>query len=136
MHRNVCNPSVPQQVHAITFFDQLEAVGDHYNRFLAPQPGERVDDGRFGLSVEIRGRLVDDENLRIAVEGPGDSEPLTLAAGQALAALTGAASSPPGSARTVASTCAARSAFHTCSSSISSSGSPNATLRRTVSSIR
>ena len=40
--------------------------------------------------IEICGRLVDDEHFRVAIEGPRNSEPLTLAAGQPLAALSGA----------------------------------------------
>src|SRR3954453_4707923 len=90
------NPSVAKQVHALTFFDQFKAVGDNYNRFLAPEPGERVDDGRLGFSVEIRGCFIDDENLWIAVQGTGDCQPLTLTTGQALTALTGARVQPIG----------------------------------------
>ena len=44
-------------------------------------------DGGLGLAVEVRGRLVEDDDRRRLEQQPGDREPLPLAAGEPVAAV-------------------------------------------------
>jgi len=47
-------------------------VGDHDDRHATPEVGERRTDGRLGHGVERRGRLVEDQQLRVTGERTGD----------------------------------------------------------------
>jgi hypothetical protein len=49
----------------------------------------------FALVVEGGGRLVEDQDRRILQEGPGDGQPLLLAAGERYPALADVEISPP-----------------------------------------
>ena len=51
------------------------------------QLGERLLDHELALGVQVRGRLVEDENRRILQEGAGDGDALALASGEAHAPL-------------------------------------------------
>ena len=62
-------------------------MGDHERRAADHQPVERVEDDRFGLRVDRRGRLVEDQDRRVLEERARDRDPLPLAAGQLRAAL-------------------------------------------------
>src|ERR1044071_1118134 len=48
---------------------------------------ERVLDGRFGLRIEVAGRLVEQQDRRVLEQGARDRDTLLLSAGQAHAAL-------------------------------------------------
>ena len=67
--------------------DRREAVGDDDRRAAAQQPVERVLDQDLGRPVDVRGRLVEDQDARVGEQRARDRDQLTLAGGQAGAAL-------------------------------------------------
>ncbi len=64
-----------------------QAVGDDERRAVAHQRRQRVLHELLGFGVERRGRLVEDQDRRVAQQRAGDRQPLPLPARQALAAL-------------------------------------------------
>ena len=65
-------------------------MGDHDDRQPRVARGDRGDgavDLLLGAVVERRGRLVEEEDVRRPVEGPGDADALALPAREAAAAL-------------------------------------------------
>ena len=54
----------------------------------ASQSADSLDDRSFSPRIQIRRCFVDHQNLRVAVKGPGDTQSLTFAAGEAVAVLT------------------------------------------------
>ena len=67
--------------------ERAQAVGDGDRRPALDQVVERLLDLALGLGVDRRGRLVEDQDPRVDQQGPGDRDPLPLAAGERLAAL-------------------------------------------------
>ncbi len=65
-------------------------MGDDDRRPPLHQPVQRLQHQGLALRVERAGRLVEDEHRRVAQHGPGDGNPLSLAAGQLHAALADA----------------------------------------------
>ena len=65
-----------------------DALGDDEHRApaRADETVERLADGRFGLCVDRRGAVVEDQQARIDEQGARDRQPLALAARQADAA--------------------------------------------------
>ena len=59
-----------------------EAVGDGEGGAALYQAGDRLLDLRFGLGIQRRGRLVQDQDLRIVEDGPGDGKALLFTTGQ------------------------------------------------------
>ena len=59
-----------------------QPVGDDERGAAARQPVEGAADRRLALGVERRGRLVEQEDGRVAQDGAGDRQPLALAAGK------------------------------------------------------
>jgi hypothetical protein len=70
----------------ITHFHRPETVGDHEHRDLSAEGGDGLHDAVLGLGIEGGGGLVEDEELRLVVEGAGEADALALAAGEADAA--------------------------------------------------
>ena len=56
--------------------------GEHDGRAVLPEPVHRRPDGIAGLDVEAGGRLVQEDQLRGAVDGGGEVQPPLLPAGQ------------------------------------------------------
>ena len=56
---------------------------------LGVDPAEEPEDVMRGRAVELAGRLVGEEHRGLVGEGDGDRDPLLLAAGQALGAMSG-----------------------------------------------
>jgi hypothetical protein len=58
-------------------------VGDEHDRpTVRVQRAQDVEDVMAGLRVEVAGRLVGEDDRRVGDDGPGDGDPLLLAAGQ------------------------------------------------------
>src|SRR5439155_32942 len=64
-----------------------EAVRDDEHRAAAHEVGQRLLHHELALGVEVRGRLVQDQDRRIFQEGARDGEPLALPAREPHAAL-------------------------------------------------
>ena len=64
--------------------DDAQVVGDEQERqaALVAQVGEQVEHLRLGGEVQRRHRLVEDDDLRVADQRPGDRDPLALPAGE------------------------------------------------------
>ena len=79
-----------------------EVVGHEDRGEVVPggDPGEEIEELGPSPRVDSRGRLVEEEQLRLDDEGAGQEDALGLAAGQARAAACRGASSPPTRART------------------------------------
>jgi hypothetical protein len=67
--------------------DGRQAVGDRDRRPALREAVERLLDESLGLGVERAGRLVEDQDRRVAEDRASDRDPLLLAAGEAVAAL-------------------------------------------------
>ena len=59
-----------------------EAVGDDERGAAAGEAVEGAADQRLALGVERGGRLVEEQDRRVAQDGAGDREALALAAGE------------------------------------------------------
>ena len=59
-----------------------EPMRDDQRGAAAREPVEGVADQRLALGVERRGRLVEEQDRRVAQDGAGDREALALAAGE------------------------------------------------------
>ena len=59
-----------------------EAMGDHQGGAAGGKVLERLLHRALGFRVERRGRLVEQQDRRVAQDGAGDREPLALAAGE------------------------------------------------------
>ena len=67
--------------------DRGQPVGDDDGRATGERLAQRLLDGRLGGRVEVRGGLVEDDDARPGEQQAGDRQPLTLAAGEPVAAL-------------------------------------------------
>ena len=67
--------------------DGRQPVRDDDRGAALQRLGQRVLDGRLGRGVEVRGRLVEDDDPRPGEQHPGDGQPLPLAARQPVPAL-------------------------------------------------
>ncbi len=63
-------------------------MGDDEGGRPPQRPFQPADDGRFGVHVERRQGVVEDEHPRAAEDGPGQGEALALPAGEGQALLT------------------------------------------------
>ena len=64
-----------------------EPVGDHDRRAPVQQAVERLLDQHLGRPVDVRGRLVEDQDARVGEQRAADRDQLALARGEAGAAL-------------------------------------------------
>ena len=60
--------------------DRREAVGDRQRGAVLDELGDRLVDAALAVRVDLRGRLVEDQNRRIAQDRAGDGDPLLLPA--------------------------------------------------------
>ena len=67
--------------------DGAQAVADEDDRPLPLQPLQRLGDHLLVVRVEGAGRLVEHDDRGLGEQGPGDADPLLLAAGQVGAVL-------------------------------------------------
>ena len=70
-------------VNDIGIDDRRKTMGDDERGAVCHQPFQRGLDLPFRLGVEGRGRLVEQQDRRVAQHGPGDGQALPLAAGEA-----------------------------------------------------
>ena len=84
----LADPAVGQDQDLVGMGDRAQAVGDDEARPALHQVAEARLDQPFALGVEVAGGLVEDEDPRVGIQGPGDGEALALAAGEADAALS------------------------------------------------
>ena len=76
-----------------------------------PQGDERVGDERLGGGIDVGGRLVEDEELRLAKEGAREGDPLALPGGQPFAPFADdAGPSPPSDGAMISLACARETA--------------------------
>src|SRR5579875_1220303 len=81
------DPAVVEDDDLLRVADRREPVRDRDRRPPLREPVERLLDEPLGLGVERGGRLVEDEDRRVAEDRPRDRDPLLLAAREAVAAL-------------------------------------------------
>ena len=67
--------------------DRGEAVGDHDRGAAGEQAPEALLDARLGVEIDVRGRLVQDEDARVGDQGSGERDQLALAGRELGAAL-------------------------------------------------
>ena len=67
--------------------DRGEAVGDHDRGAAGQQAAQAVLDAPLGVQVDVRGRLVEDQDARVGDQRAGEGDQLALAGGQLRAAL-------------------------------------------------
>src|SRR5947209_19337692 len=71
----------------VTFPDGIETVGNDKRGAVADQFFGCPHDLAFGLHVYGTGRFIENQHRRILQESPGNSEPLSLSTGEAVAAV-------------------------------------------------
>ena len=79
------DPALVEDDDLVAVADGAQAVGD--DQAGAAAAAEVVVDERLGHRVERAGRLVEDEQRRVADQGPGDLQPLPLTAREVPCAL-------------------------------------------------
>ena len=78
MRPRLDQPPVLEGQNPIGAADRGKSVSDHEHGAAPEQAVERRLDQLLGFRVQRRSRLVEDEERRIAENGPRDSHPLTL----------------------------------------------------------
>ena len=74
--------AVVEHVHRVRARHGRHPVGDHERRAPLPQTGGGGGDLALQLGIEIRGRLVEDEEPGLSQEGPCEDQSLPLPSGQ------------------------------------------------------
>ena len=97
---------------------------------------DRLHHAVLGCGVQRAGRFVQHQHRRVVVQRARDADALALAAREADAALADHGVEPFGRLRDELLELRGPDRARTAASSICSSGRPNATLRRSVSSVR
>ena len=112
-------------------FDGGQVVGDEQaaEAPVALEVGEEVEHGRLDRDVERRGRLVGDEQVGVAGQGPGDRDALALAAGQLVRVPVGVLGAQPDLAQQLARPAPVRRAPR---ARCGAAASGSATIRPTV----
>jgi hypothetical protein len=72
---------------AVSVNDGVQAVGDHQGSAPGAQAGDRILDVTLRFGIEGGGRLVEQDDGRVAQQSAGDRHSLALAAGQLQAVL-------------------------------------------------
>ena len=80
--------SVVEDDDLVGVHDRGEPVGDHDRRAAGEGLGQGLLDERLGFGVEVAGGLGEDDDVGGLEQQSGDDEPLLLAAGEAVAALS------------------------------------------------
>ena len=81
------DPAVVDQDDPVGELDRAQAVGDQEGGAAPGELLDRLADQGLVLDVDGAGGLVEDQDGRVAEHGPGQGDPLPLAAGEAVAAL-------------------------------------------------
>src|SRR5262249_44797569 len=76
---------------AVSHLERVDTMSDQERGAVPGEFSEGAVDQCLTLGVNLAGELVQDENARVAEDGPGQSEPLLLPAGQLGAGLADAA---------------------------------------------
>lgn len=76
--------------------DRREAVRDDQGRAARQCVRQCFADRGLGLGVQVRGRLVEDDDLGLREQQPRDGQPLALTAGKPVPALPTVVSRPSG----------------------------------------
>ena len=76
------DPSAIHHHNRVGAEDRAEAMGDDERRSLVQQAVDRLLDQVLALGVHLAGGFVEDEDRRLAIDRPGDAEPLLLPAGK------------------------------------------------------
>ena len=79
MRTGLHNPSALEDHDAVGVADRRQSVRDHDRGATAHQPVDRLLNFRLRLAVQRGGRLVEDQDLGIAIDGPRDRKALALA---------------------------------------------------------
>ena len=77
--------ALAHHIYSVTAFHRRQAVGDDDAGKVRIKAENSVLDARFRYGVEIACRLIQDQQLRIAEQRAGNSEPLALPAGEVCA---------------------------------------------------
>ena len=85
--------------HLVGVFDRRQPVRDDERRAIGHQVVQRVLDQPLGFGVERGGRLVEDQDRRVAQERACDGQALALAAGQQRAVFADCACPCPSGSR-------------------------------------
>jgi len=75
--------SLVEHQNAIGAANRRQTMRDDERSAAASQPGKRVEDGALRHGIELRGRLVEDEDRCILQKGARDAETLALTSGHA-----------------------------------------------------
>src|SRR6266849_1370919 len=81
------NPAILQYDNFVRFFRERYAMRDEDDRAASERAGKRVGDAAFRNGVKRGGRLVHDENGRVAEKGACQGNALPFASGQGASAL-------------------------------------------------
>ena len=81
------DPAVLEHDDAPGLADRRQPVGDDDRGAAGQQPPQAVLDAALGVQVDVRGRLVEDEDARVGDERAGEGDELALAGGELHAAL-------------------------------------------------
>src|SRR6266849_9657747 len=81
------NPAILQYDNFVRFFRERYAMRDEDDRAASERAGKRVGDAAFRNGVKRGGRLVHDENGRVAEKGACQGNALPFASGQRASAL-------------------------------------------------
>ena len=105
------DPAVLDHEDRVGLADRREPVGDHERGAALERGRERLLHGGLGLAVEVRGGLVEHDDVGRLEQQPRDGHALLLAAGEAVAAVADDRVETVGQRpRRASSTCASRSA--------------------------
>ena len=75
-------PALVHDHDAVRVGDRAEPVGNDEGRAVLEEQVEGLVDLVLGLGVDLAGGFVEDEDRRVAEDGPGDGDPLPLPAGE------------------------------------------------------
>ena len=78
----VHHPAFGEAYHRVGLVDDVFVVGNHECGLSSCEFADRGDDPPLGRGVERRGGLIEDEDFRVLENGPGEGQPLALAAGE------------------------------------------------------
>src|SRR6266516_2748083 len=93
------DPALVQDDDASRLADGRQSVGDDDRRAPGEQPPQAGLDAPLGVQVDVRGRLVEDEDARVGDERARESDELTLAGRELDAALADLGGQPRGQRR-------------------------------------
>ena len=78
------HPALLQHDNAVGALDGRQPVRDHQHGAVAANLFDGVENAVFAARIQMRGCLVEDQQLAVAQHGAGDGDALALATGEAL----------------------------------------------------